>query len=340
LAILAGTAVESARAQSTEPEASAIQPPRLLNLAEVRSAYGEHYPFTLRKAGIGGVVELRLYVGRGGSADSVQIQAGTGLSQVDQAALSIAGLMRFAPAMVNGEPHGLWIDLPITLQPPPEIPSPSTSTISLVNRAETMAAIRDRYPKGLWEGDIASEAELWVEIDSSGAVLDVAIERSSCVREIDQVAYDIAHDLRFAPAEESAGPIAGWTTLKLRFNMEEHGEYVVALEGEKRPDAPPKADSASTRRPRLLNRPQMTQILVANYPPNLRDARIGGTTGIVVWIDEKGGIGRRMISESSGNCQLDVAALSVTKAMRFRPAQRNGKPVPTVVSFPVTFRVH
>lgn len=338
-AVLTVSIVPVASAQSGGQGASTSERPRLVNVAEVQESFNRHYSAALRKQGVAGVAQMRLFVGTRGAVDSVQLTAGTGTRDLDKAAVSIARTMRFSAAQVAGEARGVWIDLPITFQAPARIPSPSVNTITLANREEIVEAIRIRYPKVARDADIAAEVEVWVQIDATGSVLEAALERSTCLREVDQAAYDVAWELRFVPTQEDGGSIAGWTTVKLRFNLEGFDEYAVALEGEKKPENVLKSDSAHVKKPDLKNRAEIAHLMAALYPVDLRDARIGGKTTVWVWIDEKGAVARRMVSQGSGYCQLDNAALAVTKAMRFSPAQRNGEPIAVWSEFPISFRV-
>jgi TonB family protein len=94
-----------------------------------------------------------------------------------------------------------------------------------------------------------------------------------------------------------------------------------------------------TVRPDILNRQEIQQALMREYPPPLRDAGIGGT--VVVWflISETGEVVQSRISEASGQDQLDAAALRVASAFRFTAATNRGDPVPVWIQLPITFQV-
>ena len=92
-----------------------------------------------------------------------------------------------------------------------------------------------------------------------------------------------------------------------------------------------------TVRPQLRNARVISRALVENYPPLLRDAGIGGTVLVWVYIDETGRVVRTLVNESSGFDAFDVAALKVAGLMDFRPAYNYDRPVPVWVSIPVVF---
>lgn len=91
--------------------------------------------------------------------------------------------------------------------------------------------------------------------------------------------------------------------------------------------------------PQITNRSEVVEALEREYPPLLREAGIGGTATVWVFIDENGRVQETRIQESSGDPQLDEAALRVAEIMRFSPALNDGERVPVWVAFPITFAV-
>ena len=74
-----------------------------LNPGDVQSATDAEYPPLLRDAGIGGTVLLRFYVEATGEVWRMEIGRGSGRAQLDDAALRVADVIRWSPAMVDGE---------------------------------------------------------------------------------------------------------------------------------------------------------------------------------------------------------------------------------------------
>ena len=91
--------------------------------------------------------------------------------------------------------------------------------------------------------------------------------------------------------------------------------------------------------PRLLNQREVQQALRSEYPELLRNAGIGGSVEVHLWVDERGTITRAEIGTSSGQAQLDEAALRVVKVMKLSPALNRGAPVRVIVALPVQFNV-
>lgn len=91
--------------------------------------------------------------------------------------------------------------------------------------------------------------------------------------------------------------------------------------------------------PDLRNREEVGRALEREYPPLLRDAGIGGTVVVYLFIDEEGAVQNTRVHTSSGHTSLDEAALRVGDVMRFSPAMNRDKKVPVWVSLPITFQV-
>jgi protein TonB len=92
-------------------------------------------------------------------------------------------------------------------------------------------------------------------------------------------------------------------------------------------------------RPELRNRTEFTQALERRYPPMLKDAGIGGTVNVWVFIDERGEVQNTRVNQTSGYPQLDEVAESLMREVAdFSPAINRDQNVPVWISIPVTFQ--
>lgn len=94
-----------------------------------------------------------------------------------------------------------------------------------------------------------------------------------------------------------------------------------------------------TVRPEIKNRRRAIQIVERNYPRLLKDAGIGGTVNIWVFVDTQGRVNNAQVQKSSGNKQLDEAALVSAQQFVFSPALNRDQRVPVWVAIPITFSV-
>jgi len=103
------------KVQSTRPEAVPYTvAPRLLNPSDLARAIGEEYPPLLKDAGIGGTTTLWFFIDKSGTVQNVIVNETSGRKELDQAALRMADLVRFSPALDGDDPVDVWISLPIT----------------------------------------------------------------------------------------------------------------------------------------------------------------------------------------------------------------------------------
>jgi len=90
--------------------------PEIRNRTEIQGALMREYPGTLRDSGIGGTVVLWLYLSDEGVVLDRRLSRSSGQAQLDQAALRVAGVFQFTPAMNRTELVAVWIKVPITFQ--------------------------------------------------------------------------------------------------------------------------------------------------------------------------------------------------------------------------------
>lgn len=89
--------------------------------------------------------------------------------------------------------------------------------------------------------------------------------------------------------------------------------------------------------PRAVNDEEIVRMLEDAYPADLREAGVGGTATVWMFIDREGRVTEVRMQESSGRRALDRAAMSVASSMEFEPAVHEGEPVGVWVSRSITF---
>ncbi len=94
-----------------------------------------------------------------------------------------------------------------------------------------------------------------------------------------------------------------------------------------------------TVKPELKNRRKTGQVIERSYPRLLKEAGIGGTVTLWVFIDTEGVVQNSKVFKSSGHKALDDAALTASRAFTFTPALNRDKKVPVWISIPITFSV-
>jgi len=88
--------------------------PDIKNRSEVQRALEREYPPLLRDAGIGGTVLVWFFINEEGRVEQTQVRESSGQRALDQAALDVADVMEFTPALNRDKRVPVWISLPIT----------------------------------------------------------------------------------------------------------------------------------------------------------------------------------------------------------------------------------
>ena len=88
--------------------------PRMTNVREVQAALVREYPPLMKSANIGGEVTIRFFIDEEGKVRETMLGESSGHAQLDAAALAVAGIVEFTPAMNRNRSVPVWISLPIT----------------------------------------------------------------------------------------------------------------------------------------------------------------------------------------------------------------------------------
>lgn len=87
--------------------------PELKNAAEVQRALVRTYPPLLRDAGIGGKPVVWFLIDETGNVVKTQLSQSSGHAALDEAALKVAEIMKFSPAMNRDRKVTVWVEIPI-----------------------------------------------------------------------------------------------------------------------------------------------------------------------------------------------------------------------------------
>ncbi len=90
--------------------------PEIRNRSEVQAALMRGYPPILRNAGIGGQVVVWFFISETGQVLDRRVFQSSGYAQLDEAALKVADVFRFTPALNLERIVQVWIRFPIKFQ--------------------------------------------------------------------------------------------------------------------------------------------------------------------------------------------------------------------------------
>jgi protein TonB len=88
--------------------------PDIKNRDEVARALEREYPPLLRDAGIGGTVQVWFFIDEEGRVQRTQVNESSGHKALDDAAIQVANIIEFTPALNRDKRVPVWISLPVT----------------------------------------------------------------------------------------------------------------------------------------------------------------------------------------------------------------------------------
>jgi len=88
--------------------------PDIKNRPELMRALEREYPPLLRDAGIGGTVQVWFFIDEEGEVVRTQVNESSGHKALDDAAIQVANIIEFTPALNRDKRVPVWISLPIT----------------------------------------------------------------------------------------------------------------------------------------------------------------------------------------------------------------------------------
>ncbi len=129
------------------------------------------------------------------------------------------------PSPVPPPPQAPVVDVPeprpndiVTPPSPPAPPAPPTSIEASVD-ISSKAMNPPRYPPAAFRAGIQGEVILIIDVDASGNVTNVTVEKSSRNRDLDRAAMEAARKWRFNAAEAGGKKTAGRVRVPVNFAL-------------------------------------------------------------------------------------------------------------------------
>jgi TonB family protein len=325
--------------KETAPTSARI-PPELIH------AVTPTYPYSMRVAGLEGVVTLDFVIDTQGVPRNVYVVESNN-PWLERPAIDAVLKWRFKPGRVEGRPVNTRARQAITFQLwgggdiPWQItkskdPSKLPPEFRWDDPPEPVAASYPVYPLDLLRTKTKGKVSLLFAVDARGEVTSAKVIESSAP-ELGQATLAMIDTWRFKPARKKGGePCNALLHLEYEFKprgdgdvpvpegarrvldrLEDHPERIVSMRDV---DAPPVP---------LSRRPPV-------YPTALREKGATGQALIEFFIDESGDAQLpRIISATAP--EFGYAAVQAIATWRFEPLRHQGKPVIVKVQIPMTF---
>lgn len=143
-------------------------------------------------------------------------------------------------------------------------------------------------------------------------------------------ATEAAYGFKFKPAFLKGKPVQSEIMLPFKFKGNDDSTT--------QPPTPNASTSAQNFQP-FDQAPEMLSAFDLTYPELMRKAGIEGTTYLEIGINTAGETETVVVKKSSGNENLDQAAMAAARAMKWKPAHYKGKPVAAQVVLPARFKL-
>ena len=233
--------------------------PDYINRAEIREALQREYPPLLRDAGIGGTAVLWFYIDEQGTVRNQLVHTSSGHEALDQAALRVAALFKFTPALNRDQAVPVWVMLPATFRAAGDsggeaaateaevvrrqaveeareraaeataaeeldvsaapVFTPYTTKPEYTNADEIRAALEREYPPLLRDAGVGGTTVIWFFINERGEVENERIATTSGSDALDEAALRVAPVFRFTPAENRGEAVPAWVQLPITFTV-------------------------------------------------------------------------------------------------------------------------
>jgi TonB family protein len=210
----------------------------------------------------------------------------------------------------------------------------------LRNARQVQQALDREYPIGLKEVGQGGRVEMSFYINDRGEVEEFEIKQSSGIAALDQAALRVAPVFQFTPAQRGNQRLAVWYSSGITF-----GRVTSAtMAGTASSATPPAAEAPNQPTPtqfdvapQVRNAGQVRQELDRQYPIGLRATGKGGRVEVWFYVNERGRVEQARLKRTSGDADLDQAALRVARVFEFIPGLDGNQPSAGWISLAIVF---
>ncbi|MBN8707244.1 MAG: M56 family metallopeptidase [Bacteroidetes bacterium] len=167
-----------------------------------------------------------------------------------------------------------------------------------------------------------------LKVSATGEIEDITVKKSTGSATLDAQAVVAAQDLKFKPALKDGKGKASEVTFPIKFKLQNEKAEGNSEESSIPGNEPPQIKGGFG---------ELMKNVV--YPEDALKKGIEGKALLNVVVSEKGEVKKTEVLESSGNAELDKAAIEAAKATKFIPGKKDGKAVAAEVKIPFQFKL-
>jgi TonB family protein len=263
--------------------------------------------------GVSGEAEVTVTVSADGRVTGAASAAGTP-EPLASAAQCVAVMMRFEPALVDGQPAPGKATVAIGFPTPPELRVDLTRAIQYCQPAIQPTVALRMAKTNAYEGTL----DLLVKVGTDGKVVETVLPEG-VLPWMEDAARCLKDRLEFFPARLKLEPVESWAMVPVDFNLTRNEHEEVRLE-------------APTLR---SDEGQILEAYRGCYPAGRSEqARINYR----VTVTDGGRVRKAEIVATSGDAELDEVGVCILRKLIFVPARRNGVNVEATVAWPILVR--
>lgn len=198
------------------------------------------------------------------------------------------------------------------------------------------------YPEKAEQSGTEGTTVIQAKLGKDGVVKQSVVLKSSGNDELDAAALVAINKTKFKPAYRKEKPVSVYISIPVFFKLQGNFE-IQGKSDDKKNNIAVKDEQESEfipydKAPEPVGGFKAIQENLV-YPEKAKQAGVEGATVIQARVDEKGDIKKAIILQSSGNDELDAAAITALKKTKFKPAYHKEKPVGVYITIPVAFKL-
>lgn len=324
-----GFAFLAATAACADPVQTSPQPVGIAHICLDR------YPAAAAREGQQGQTMLRFYIAEDGSVHDIVVVNSSGSAQLDQASIDCITPWTYKPATWDGQPIAVmwkaqidWFlhqneDGPEKEETPPPgaVWTEPVAVPGEQHSCENSSSVLStkQHPVDMpWPQEASTVA---YTIGEDGSTRDATLTHSSGSTVHDGYALSCVKDWHYRPALHDGKPVAIRWFVRIPWRDTEH----------KTPLPPPPSQ--------LLPPEPLGSHSCHSYLKNGMPEGAAGATGVSLIITSTGQVATVRVKLSSGNVELDDAAVRCASNWRYKPGTDNGHPVPVSWSTEVNWNL-
>jgi len=303
------------------------------------------YPADAKAAHVQGAVVLHALISKAGTIENLTVVSGPPMLQ--GSAMDAVKQWKYKPYLLNGQPTE--IDTTITVNytfgddgaapPQAQNESPEADVAGVtpkrigtgVSPPLVIYQVNPEYSEQARAAKLNGIVTLTLWVDEHGNPTHVRVLRGVGMG-LDEKAVEAVKQYKFKPAMEDGKPVLVELNVQVDFQI---------FDGPKAQMRPADFDPASAAPQQAaggVTRPVLIHQVFPEFTEQARKDKVSGIVTVNFLVDENGNPTHVRVMHGLGD-GLDMEAIAAVKQYKFKPAMRDGKPVPFELNTEVNFQI-